>query len=333
MKENKVQNPKQYQDSFCTQIGLEKIKEQNQFTVWQKGENQICFLGNGEDVQTGIGNYTIPKDFLIEYEYQSEYLHFGMIHQGISYSVSEEMIEVRSMPSSFLTLEKTTVGANRWKEGQKFQGVEVSIEVGYLKNEIFPFLGIEQKELEILEENKRYTKLSIEVCRLLLKIENLLQKQEMTRPLQKALCAECVALIFQGNNRTILKKQNKNESQYILLGERQIKFSKEDFQKIKQARMLIKTKATQFMTIYEISKQVGLSEQKLKIGFKQKYRQTIWDFANEVRMNYATALLCETEENVLQISQKVGYQSQTAFIQAFKNWYGMTPTKYRKQRG
>ena len=43
--------------------------------------------------------------------------------------------------------------------------------------------------------------------------------------------------------------------------------------------------AGSFVTIYELSQTFEISEQKLKAGFLELYQQTIWNYANNLRMN------------------------------------------------
>ena len=50
------------------------------------------------------------------------------------------------------------------------------------------------------------------------------------------------------------------------------------------------------MTIYALSQEFSIGEQKLKAGFQKLYQQTIWDYANQVRMNRAAVLLKDPEK-------------------------------------
>lgn len=93
----------------------------------------------------------------------------------------------------------------------------------------------------------------------------------------------------------------------------------------------IQKDASSFVTIYELSRELQISEQKLKAGFKEIYQQTLWDYANHVRMNAAVNLLLETELSISQIAKNIGYQSQVAFINMFKKWCGLTPGQFRVQ--
>ena len=61
------------------------------------------------------------------------------------------------------------------------------------------------------------------------------------------------------------------------------------------------------------------------------YQQTIWNYANNLRMNQAAILLRDTDCNIHEIAANVGYQSPAAFTNMFKNWCGLTPGQFRTQ--
>ena len=116
-----------------------------------------------------------------------------------------------------------------------------------------------------------------------------------------------------------------------MIGKRKLWLSDTDMKKIIMVHDLIKKDAASFYTIYELSKEAGISEQKLKAGFFELYQQTIWDYANQMRMTLASELLQTKELGIAQIAEKTGYHSQSAFIRMFKKWYGVTPGQFRRQ--
>lgn len=60
------------------------------------------------------------------------------------------------------------------------------------------------------------------------------------------------------------------------------------------------------------------------MGFREKRIRT--------RMEHAAWLLRSTDDSVSRIAAAVGYASETAFYQAFKEQFGQTPYRYRKQK-
>ena len=64
--------------------------------------------------------------------------------------------------------------------------------------------------------------------------------------------------------------------------------------------------------------------------FKARADMTVWDFLTRVRMTLACDQLMHTPHGVGEISARVGYQSEAAFVKAFKQHLGMTPARYRR---
>lgn len=84
------------------------------------------------------------------------------------------------------------------------------------------------------------------------------------------------------------------------------------------------------ITIEELSKKFLINTTTLKEAFKNVYGTSLAMHMKEHRMERASKMLQETEQNVGEIALAVGYKSQSRFTTAFKEIYGMVPTEYRK---
>lgn len=328
----RLQNPKDYQLNFYRNNGFRNILQTEYEQIWQNGcAGSIHSYGILDSIQAGIGDYTISRNMLVEFDYETSYLHFGIIYEGITYSLVEDTLQPMAVPSAFLAMERACGGTNCWKKGQKFRGVEISIETRYLQNVLLPFLGCRADALDFLRENVRYTDLSKELRDLLLKAEDLLNRRKLTMGLLNSICLEFISYLFDDEIRDNLLRQKKNVPQYVQIGGRRIRMSQEDFDKVAQAHDMIARDATSFCTIYDLSKSLNISEQKLKAGFSELYQQTIWNYANNIRMNLAVSLLAQTELSIAEISFRIGYQNSTSFTNMFKNWCGLSPSQFRRQ--
>nr|WP_296862736.1 AraC family transcriptional regulator [uncultured Methanobrevibacter sp.] len=56
----------------------------------------------------------------------------------------------------------------------------------------------------------------------------------------------------------------------------------------------------------------------------------MFKWRKEYRLDYASRLIEEGQLNISEISKKVGYSSTSKFSQAFKEYFGYTPSEYRK---
>lgn len=112
-----------------------------------------------------------------------------------------------------------------------------------------------------------------------------------------------------------------------------IYFSKESIEKIKEARKILLDNLDKFITIKELSKQVSMNATDLEKGFKSIYGTTIFTYGKMEKMKKAKELLEDEALSILEVSLAVGYSNGGKFAKAFKETFGMLPTRYRKEKG
>ncbi len=86
----------------------------------------------------------------------------------------------------------------------------------------------------------------------------------------------------------------------------------------------------QRFTIESLSKQFLMNPTTLKTIFKSVYGTSIAAHMKEHRMEQAAKLLRETSLSIAEIAGRVGYDSQSRFTAAFKEYSGKLPKDYRR---
>ena len=86
----------------------------------------------------------------------------------------------------------------------------------------------------------------------------------------------------------------------------------------------------QRITIEELSRQYLINPTTLKNAFKSVYGTSIAAHIKEHRMRLAARMLIESNMNIAEIAQAVGYDSQSKFTAAFKTYFKILPKEYRK---
>jgi AraC-like DNA-binding protein len=86
-------------------------------------------------------------------------------------------------------------------------------------------------------------------------------------------------------------------------------------------------------TIDELGNQVGLSRSALNQRFVDLIGQPPIQYLANWRMQLAAQLLRETRSSIAAIALDVGYDSEAAFVRAFKRLVGMPPATWRRERG
>ena len=85
------------------------------------------------------------------------------------------------------------------------------------------------------------------------------------------------------------------------------------------------------LSLKELAKATPYSYSRLAVLFKEYTGTTFVSYVTEKKLAYAKQLLRTTSMTTLQISEKVGYTSLSAFNHLFKKTFSMTPLEYRKK--
>lgn len=101
--------------------------------------------------------------------------------------------------------------------------------------------------------------------------------------------------------------------------------------KIKKAKQELTDRMTDPPSIAELALGIGISEYKLKSGFKEMYGNTLGGYLLDYKMNSAKVKLDQRGMQVNEVAYALGYGSPSHFITAFKKKYGITPKKYLQQ--
>lgn len=74
---------------------------------------------------------------------------------------------------------------------------------------------------------------------------------------------------------------------------------------------------------------LGVSRHRLDALFKARFDMTPCQYTRNVRVVWASAALCGTEDSVTHIAHAAGFESLPAFYRAFHKYAKVSPTAYR----
>ncbi len=80
-----------------------------------------------------------------------------------------------------------------------------------------------------------------------------------------------------------------------------------------------------------LAKHFGISETSLKNYFRGVYGRGYSELLNEIRMKKAAELILKNSMKISEISDAVGFATQSRFAKAFKNYYGAAPLEYKRK--
>lgn len=87
------------------------------------------------------------------------------------------------------------------------------------------------------------------------------------------------------------------------------------------------------LTLGELAERVGIPAHYLSQVINEKIEQSFGDFINGYRVEKAKAMLTDDKYShftIIATAYEAGFNSKTAFYEAFKKFTGTTPSKYRK---
>ena len=64
--------------------------------------------------------------------------------------------------------------------------------------------------------------------------------------------------------------------------------------------------------------------------FKNRYHYSIYEYVLKLRMERAKELLENKENKIIDIAERLGYADNHYFSKAFRNYYGISPSQFRK---
>ena len=96
-------------------------------------------------------------------------------------------------------------------------------------------------------------------------------------------------------------------------------------------QILERTLANGSPNISYVSEQLNLSERTLRRRLAEE-QQNFRSILSQVRRDVCEIYMTEPNRTMVEISQLLGYSEHSAFIRAFREWFGMTPTQYRSSQ-
>jgi len=98
-----------------------------------------------------------------------------------------------------------------------------------------------------------------------------------------------------------------------------------------RAQEIIMANLERHITIADLSQTLHVSPTQVKVCFHKVYGMPVYTYARSQRMEAASRLLSETNESILEIAGKFGYENGSKFARAFRMVMGVSPSEYRRR--
>ncbi|WP_322040203.1 response regulator [Burkholderia diffusa] len=85
-------------------------------------------------------------------------------------------------------------------------------------------------------------------------------------------------------------------------------------------------------TVEQLARAVGTHEKRLSRAFRDNVGQTVFEYLRHERLRIAQDLLDSTSLSIASIAKEIGFSTPANFATAFRERFGITPTKWRRLR-
>jgi AraC-like DNA-binding protein len=105
-----------------------------------------------------------------------------------------------------------------------------------------------------------------------------------------------------------------------------------DIPALELARQIIEKDPRSHIHIPMLADRAGINEFKLKLGFRELFKTSPYQYRLHLCLERARELLEVTDDTIDQIASKVGFDSYNGFSTAFKKAYSIAPSQYRNRQ-
>lgn len=109
-----------------------------------------------------------------------------------------------------------------------------------------------------------------------------------------------------------------------------VAFSAADYAKLEKAMAYIHRSLDEPFSIAELAGAVGMTRQRLQLGFRVVYGDTVGRVRDKVRMERALNLVRRSTLSMIDIGLEAGYEHPASFTRAFKAAFGVSPARMRR---
>jgi YesN/AraC family two-component response regulator len=99
---------------------------------------------------------------------------------------------------------------------------------------------------------------------------------------------------------------------------------------IREALQYVNNNLSRQISLKDVAGTVHLNPSYFSVLFKEQTRLTFSEYLTRKRLQAAKKLLLTTNLPIEEVAQETGYQTAKYFIKLFKEYEGITPSKYRK---
>ncbi|TCI93651.1 helix-turn-helix domain-containing protein [Tenacibaculum sp. M341] len=112
----------------------------------------------------------------------------------------------------------------------------------------------------------------------------------------------------------------------------QTTLTKKEIKAIRKLAQRINKNVADEYIVSDLADEIGLTQAKLQEGFKLLFSRTVIEYLRHIRLEEARDLLNNSDYNISQVVYSIGFSSRSYFSKIFKKKYGISPSKFLKNK-
>lgn len=104
----------------------------------------------------------------------------------------------------------------------------------------------------------------------------------------------------------------------------------EQTQMVRDVLIYLEAHLSEPLSVDQVAQAFGYSKSRFSHLFNERVKCTMPAYVRQLRCNEAARLLKETDQSVLEIALRTGFDCPQTFYRAFKTSFGMTPMTYKR---
>ncbi|MFL9834194.1 helix-turn-helix domain-containing protein [Chryseobacterium terrae] len=278
-------------------------------------------LFKSEDIKVIFNENSANENFLQSYfiEGESSFNLLFLLSQNINLKASDCGTQFEFKKNQYILHYSSAENrAELWTENQEvLKYIQIQINYQYVFDLIDPHSTLESAEILENMKNNNFIflhkqtppNMTVEMHMILKEILGYSKKGVMQKLFIEAKIIKLLILIFEQFNEKDIQEDLSKTPETIK------KFLDENYHKN--------------LKIEEISKIIGINQNKLRREFKEHYQTTIVDYVSELRMLKAKKMIVNNRIMIKEIAIECGYEYVQNFTRAFKKKFGVSPEKLR----
>ena len=217
--------------------------------------------------------------------------------------------------------------AEEWQTREYTQTITISAEQDYFQTFASADTGLPRSLQHLLQKGRFHQPLG----KMTLAMNQVLRQilhcpyQEMTQQIY----LECKALELLALQFACLEAEADKPSPSFMAETLPSRLKANELERVQYARELLLQQLDNPPSVVALSHRVGLSDRKLKQGFRELFGTTVFGYLRDCRMEQAQSLLRQPHFTVAKVAAQVGYRNPEAFSTAFRRKFSVSPKAYQ----